>query len=56
MTLQSFADEAGHITELRRQVARLAADRLPRERRIALDRDHAWDRADFAALADLGVI
>ncbi|MEO1406740.1 MAG: acyl-CoA dehydrogenase family protein, partial [Pseudomonadota bacterium] len=49
-------DEADHVTELRRQVSRLAADRLPLEKRIQLDRDHSWDRDDFRALADLGVI
>ncbi|MEL7481606.1 MAG: acyl-CoA dehydrogenase family protein [Pseudomonadota bacterium] len=52
----SFAHEPDHVGELRRQVSRLAAARLPREKRIQLDRDHAWDRADFRALADLGVI
>ncbi|MEO0882082.1 MAG: acyl-CoA dehydrogenase family protein [Pseudomonadota bacterium] len=53
---QSFVDEADHISELRRQVSRLAAERLPLEKRIQLDRDHSWDRDDFRALADLGVI
>ncbi|MEM9668919.1 MAG: acyl-CoA dehydrogenase family protein [Pseudomonadota bacterium] len=56
MGLQTFVDEADHITELRRQVSRLAGDRLPLEKRIQLDRDHTWDRDDFRALADLGVI
>jgi len=56
MAAQSFVDEADHIVELRRQVARLASDRLPLEKRIQLDRDHSWDRDDFRALADLGVI
>lgn len=56
MTYQSFTDEPGHVAELRRQVSRLAAARLPREKRIRLDREHAWDRDDFRALADLGVI
>ncbi|MEM7661186.1 MAG: acyl-CoA dehydrogenase family protein [Pseudomonadota bacterium] len=56
MSHQSFVDEADHVTELRRQVSRLAADRLPLEKRIQLDRDHSWDRDDFRALADLGVI
>ncbi|MEM6412454.1 MAG: acyl-CoA dehydrogenase family protein [Pseudomonadota bacterium] len=56
MNQQSFTDEADHVTELRRQVSRLASDRLPREKRIQLDRDHTWDRDDFRALADLGVI
>jgi len=56
MAAQSFVDEADHIVELRRQVARLASDRLPLDKRIQLDRDHSWDRDDFRALADLGVI
>lgn len=56
MTNTSFTAEAGHITELRRQIARLGAERLPREKRIQLDRDHTWDRDAFKALANLGVI
>ncbi|MEO1475329.1 MAG: acyl-CoA dehydrogenase family protein, partial [Pseudomonadota bacterium] len=56
MAAQSFVDEADHIVELRRQVARLASDRLPLDKRIQLDRDHSWDPDDFRALADLGVI
>ena len=56
MTHTSFTDEPGHITELRRQIARFGTERLPREKRILLDREHRWDRADFKALADLGVI
>ena len=56
MTLQTFANEADHVSELRRQVARFGADRLPREKRIALDREHRWDRDDFKALAELGLI
>ena len=56
MTHTSFAEEPGHITELRRQIARFGAERLPREKRILLDREHRWEREDFKALADLGVI
>ena len=56
MTLQTFANEANHVSELRRQVARFGADRLPREKRITLDREHRWDRDDFKALAELGLI
>jgi len=56
MTHTSFAAEPGHITELRRQIARFGAAHLPREKRILLDREHRWDRDDFKALAELGVI
>ena len=56
MTHSSFAAEPDHITELRRQVSRFGAERLPREKRILLDREHRWDRDDFKALAGLGVI
>lgn len=56
MTYQSFADEPDHISQLRQSVSRLAADLLPREKRIELDKSHSWDRAAFKKLADLGVI
>ena len=56
MTQAAFAPEPDHITELRRQISRLGAARLPREKRIKLDREHRWDREDFKALADLGMI
>ena len=56
MTPISFAEEPGHISELRRQISRFGAERLPRTKRILLDREHRWDQADFKALADLGVI
>ncbi len=56
MSHPHYTSEPEHITELRRQMARFGAERLPREKRIQLDRTHSWDRADFQALADLGVI
>lgn len=56
MTHTSFATEPDHITELRRQIARFGTEHLPRQKRILLDREHRWDREDFKALADLGVI
>ena len=56
MAQASFANEAEHITELRRQIARFGTGRLPREKRIQLDKEHRWDRDDFKALAALGVI
>ena len=56
MTHASFALEPDHVTELRRQIARFGTERLPREKRILLDREHRWDRDDFKALAELGVI
>ena len=56
MSQTSFTQEPGHITELRRQIARFGTERLPREKRILLDREHRWERDDFKALAELGVI
>jgi len=54
--MQSFVDEPDHVGQLRRQMTRFGAERLPRQKRITLDREHRWDRDDFKALADLGVI
>ncbi len=53
---QSVHDEAAHITEIRRQLRRFVAARMPREKRIAWDRAHTWDRALFAEIADMGLI
>ena len=49
-------DEPGHITEIRRQLKRFVGEKMPREKRIAWDRDHTWDRGLFAELAEMGLI
>lgn len=48
--------EPEHIGEIRRQLRRFVAEKMPRESRLAWDRAHTWDRALFAELADLGLI
>ncbi|MBK8960072.1 MAG: acyl-CoA/acyl-ACP dehydrogenase [Proteobacteria bacterium] len=53
---QSVHDEAAHVTEIRRQLRRFVAAKMPREKRIAWDRAHTWDRALFAEIADMGLI
>ncbi len=56
MTETSFAAEPGHVTEIRRQVSRFVAERMPREKRIEWDREARWDRSVFAEFASLGLI
>ncbi len=51
-----FAAEPDHVTELRRQLQRFVAENMPREKRIAWDRDATWDRDLFKQLADMGLI
>ncbi len=48
--------EPGHLREIRRQLRRFVAEKMPREKRIAWDREHTWDRNLFRELADLGLI
>ena len=52
----SFADEPEHIRELRNQLSRWVAEKLPREKRIAWDKAHTWDRGLFKELAEMGLI
>ena len=51
-----YDDEPAHIVEIRRQLRRFVAAKMPREQRIAWDRAHTWDRGLFAEIADLGLI
>jgi alkylation response protein AidB-like acyl-CoA dehydrogenase len=55
MNNTSFSAEPGHITELRRQVARFVSEKAPREARQKWDREHRWPRDVFAELAALGI-
>lgn len=50
-----FADEPGHITELRAQLRRFVAEKAPREKRREWDKTHSWPRDLFRQLADLGL-
>ena len=52
----SFADEPEHIRELRNQLSRWVAEKLPREKRITWDKAHTWDRGLFKELAEMGLI
>ena len=56
MTPTAFAPEPDHVTEIRRQLSRFVAEKMPREKRIQWDRDAAWDRQLFAEIADMGLI
>jgi len=56
MSQASFYAEAEHVTEIRRQLQRFVAAKMPREKRIAWDRAHTWDRELFAEVADMGLI
>ncbi len=56
MSLQTFAPEEEHITEIRRQLQRFVEEKLPREKRAEWDRGHTWPRELFQELADMGLI
>lgn len=56
MTPAAFAPEPDHVTEIRRQLQRFVAGKMPREKRIAWDRDATWDRALFREIAEMGLI
>lgn len=51
-----FATEPDHIVEIRRQLQRWVAEKLPREKRIQWDREATWDRALFREIAEMGLI
>jgi len=48
--------EAEHVTEIRRQLRRFVAAKMPRAKRIEWDRAQTWDRKLFAEIADMGLI
>jgi len=56
MTHASFAPEPDHVTEIRRQLSRWVGEKMPREKRIAWDREATWDRALFREIAEMGLI
>lgn len=47
--------EAGHITEIRRQLRRFVSQNAPRAMRRQWDREHTWPRELFEDLADMGL-
>lgn len=49
-----FTSEPEHISLLRDSIRRFAEDKLPREKRRQLDRDHTFCRDSFKELAELG--
>ncbi|MGE0487510.1 MAG: acyl-CoA dehydrogenase family protein [Gammaproteobacteria bacterium] len=51
-----YDDEPAYIVEIRRQLRRFVAAKMPRAQRIAWDRAHTWDRGLFAEIANLGLI
>lgn len=52
----ALAGEADHVTEIRRQLRRFVAAKMPRTKRIEWDRAQTWDRGLFAEIADMGLI
>lgn len=54
--MTSFAAEPDHITEIRRQIARWVAEKMPREKRRQWDKDATWDRDLFREIAAMGLI
>ena len=54
--MNSYAPEPDHVTELRRQLSRWVAEKMPREKRREWDKAHTWDRALFRELAEMGLI
>lgn len=51
-----FAPEPDHISQIRNQLQRYVTRHLPRERRLALDREANWDRDLFRGIAEMGLI
>ena len=56
MGFETYAPEAEHIGEVRRQLRRFLERNVPREKRRQWDREHTWPRELFAQLADLGLL
>ena len=54
--MHTFAPEEEHITELRRQLQRFVAQKMPRALRRECDQNHTWPREIFKELADMGLI
>ncbi len=55
MTFQSFTDEPDHVAAIRAQIERFLAGHMPREKRIACDREAIWPRDVYAKFNELGL-
>lgn len=54
--MTSFTAEPEHVTEIRRQLSRWVAEKMPREKRREWDKAATWDRGLFKELAEMGLI
>jgi len=54
--MNSFAAESDHVTEIRRQLSRWVAEKMPREKRREWDKAATWDRSLFREIAEMGLI
>lgn len=54
--MNSFAAEPEHVTEIRRQLSRWVAEKMPRDKRRAWDKAATWDRSLFREIAEMGLI
>ncbi len=52
--IENTLPEPGHVIEIRRQLRRFVTEKLPRDKRRALDKAHDWPRDLFRQLADMG--
>ena len=52
--IENTLPEPGHVTEIRRQLRRFVTEKLPRDKRRALDKAHDWPRDLFRQFADMG--
>ena len=56
MSESYYSSEPVHVLEIRRQLQRFVQEKLPRERRIELDKQCTWDRNLFKEIAEMGLI
>ena len=54
MAFQTFVDEPEHIGQIRAQIERFIKDHMPREKRIAWDREAKWPRDIYAKFNEMG--
>jgi len=55
MEFQTFTDEPDHIVSIRAQIERFIEQYMPREKRIAWDRDATWPRDIYAKFNEMGL-
>lgn len=56
MTESYYSSEPSHVIEIRRQLQRFVQEKLPREKRILLDKECTWDRQIFSEFSEMGLI